>query len=74
MKPTTIVGILLILAGIFCFAYGGIAYDTEEQVAQVGNVQVTAETENVIPLPPVLGGLCLAIGIGLVLVDRFKKR
>jgi hypothetical protein len=67
MKPTTIVGVLLIVLGIVAFAYQGITYTTKEKVVDLGPLKVEAKREKTIPLPPVLGGLALAGGVVLLI-------
>jgi hypothetical protein len=44
----------------------------EEKILDIGPIQATAEKEKSIPLPPLLGGLILIAGIGLVAVG-YKK-
>ena len=67
---TTIVGILLIILGIATFAYQGITYTKHEKVAQIGDLQITADTQKTIYFPPIFGGLSLVAGIVLVVVGR----
>lgn len=69
---TSLVGILLILVGIVVFAYQGFTYTKQEKVAQIGDLQVTTETEKRVNLPPILGGLALVAGLVLVVVGRKK--
>jgi hypothetical protein len=66
----TLVGIVLIIAGIGIFAYKGYHYTTREQVAQLGDIQVTAEKEKVVYLSPALGGISIVVGLVLVVVGR----
>ena len=68
MKPTGIVGILLIIIGIVALAYGGFTYTKREKVLDLGPIQATAEKEHTVPFPPILGGMCLVGGILLVVV------
>ena len=72
MKPAGIVGIILIVVGIIALAYGGFTYTKREKVIDAGPLQVSADKEHTVPFPPVLGGLCLAGGIVLVLVGSRK--
>jgi hypothetical protein len=67
-------GILLIVFGITVFAYQGFTYTKHENVAQIGNLKITADTQKTVYLPPLLGGLSLVAGIGLVLIGRFGKK
>ena len=73
MKPAGIIGIVLIAIGILALAYGGFSYTTREKVIDAGPLQVSAEKEKSIPLPPILGGLCLVGGIVLVLAGNKKS-
>jgi hypothetical protein len=66
------VGIVLIVLGAVALVLQGISYTTDETVLDVGPVQVTAEKEKTIPLPPVLGGVALVGGIVLVAAGRRK--
>ena len=68
MRPAGIVGIILIIIGVIAFAVGGISYTKREKVIDAGPLQVSADREKTIPLPPVLGGICLVGGIVLVIV------
>jgi drug/metabolite transporter (DMT)-like permease len=68
MRATTIVGIVLIVIGVVMLVYQGITYTTREKVLEVGPVEVRAESQKTIPLPPLVGGAALAGGIVLVLV------
>ena len=52
------------LGGQGRLAYQGITYTTREKVLEVGPIKATKEKEQTIPLPPILGGLALALLIG----------
>lgn len=64
----TLIGIVLIILGISSFAYMGFTYTSHEKVAEIGNVQVTADTQKTISIPPVMGGTSLVVGIVLVII------
>jgi len=46
----------------------GIPYTTREKMIDLGPLQATVDTKQTIPLTPLLGGLALAGGIGLLIV------
>jgi hypothetical protein len=69
MKPAGIIGVILIVIGIIALVYGGITYTKREKVLDIGPIQATAEKEHTIPFPPVLGAICLAGGVVLVIVS-----
>lgn len=68
-----ILAILLIVFGAISLAYGGITYTTREKVLDVGPIEATAERHKTVPLPPILGGIALAAGIGLLVVGSKKS-
>ncbi len=72
MKPIMVLGIILIILGVFALAYQGITYTTREKVIDIGPIQATKKTEKTIPLPPILGGAALVCGIVLVFVGSRK--
>jgi hypothetical protein len=67
MKPSTMAGSLLIIIGIIAFSYQGFTYTTTEKAVDLGPIQVTTEKEHTLPLPPLVGGICLVGGILLLL-------
>jgi hypothetical protein len=73
MKSTTLAGILLIILGALALAYQGINYTRQEKILDIGPLHATTETQKRIPLPPILGGVMLAGGIGLVYMGSRQK-
>ena len=73
MKINSIVGILLVVAGALALAYQGITYTKHEDVLDVGPIHATADRQERIPLPPILGGLALAGGIALLVAGARQK-
>jgi len=65
-----LVGVILILLGILIFVYQGITYTKHDTVAKIGNVEITAESQKNIYLPPIAGGIALVAGIVLVIVGQ----
>ncbi|HET7218409.1 MAG TPA: hypothetical protein VFJ02_10185 [Vicinamibacterales bacterium] len=68
-----ILAIVLIVFGAISLAYGGITYTTREKVLDVGPIEATAERHKTVPLPPILGGIALAAGIGLLVFGAKKS-
>ena len=73
MKPTGLVGVVLIIIGIISLVYGGFTYTKREKVIDLGPIQATAEKKETVPFPPILGGICLVGGIVLVLAGGRKS-
>jgi len=72
MKTTLVVAITLIVIGIVAFAFQGITYTTKEPV-DIGPIHLTTEKTHKIPLLPIVGGVVLASGIVLLVIDRKKS-
>ena len=72
MKTYTVIGIILIVIGIFAFAYQGFSFTTREKVVDIGPIHMTAEKTRTIPLPPIMGGISLAGGIVLLVLGKKK--
>jgi hypothetical protein len=73
MKPIFLAGILLVVLGALALAYHGISYTRQEKVLDVGPIHATKDTQEQIPLPPILGGLALLGGVGLLVAGARKK-
>ena len=69
MKPTGLIGVLLIILGVIALAYQGVSYTTQEKALDIGPVQVTTEKNHTIPFAPVVGITVLICGVGLVVVS-----
>ena len=73
MTVTRIVGIVLIVIGAVALATGGVFWTSREKVIDAGPREVTREKREGIPLSPVLGGIALVGGIGLVAIPGRKR-
>jgi len=73
MKPITWAGIVLVVLGALGLAYQGINYTRQKNFIDLGSMHVTTETQERVPVPPVLGGLALAGGIALLVIGARKK-
>jgi hypothetical protein len=73
MKPIMWAGIVLVVLGTLALAYQGINYTRHKDVVDLGSIHVTTETQERIPVPPILGGLAVAGGIALLVVGGRKK-
>jgi hypothetical protein len=68
MKTATVVGILLIVLGIIGFAWGGISYTHQKKDANVGPIQISHKQTSTLPISPILSGVSLVAGIGLIVI------
>ena len=70
MKTPAIFGILLIILGVAAFAYQSFTYTTTEKAIDLGPIQVTADKQHTIPLPPIVGAVALIGGVVLLMQGR----
>jgi uncharacterized membrane protein HdeD (DUF308 family) len=70
MSGRTILGIVLIVVGLFALAYQGFTYTTQKKVIDIGPIQATKEEHHTVPLPPILGALALISGVVVVVAGR----
>ena len=73
MKPIMLLGVVLIVLGALALAYQGVTYTTREKVIDLGPLKASVDKKNTIPLPPVVGGLAIAVGIVLVVVGNRRR-
>lgn len=66
-------GIVLIVCGIIGLAYGGFTYTRRKDSVSFGGMTATVTQREKVPIPPILGGIALLAGIG-ILVAGSKKR
>ncbi len=69
-----IIGVLLIVFGIAALSYQGFSYTKKEDVVKVGELKITAQTQERVQIPPLAGGLSLAAGIVLIALGYFGKK
>ena len=67
MKPLPII---LLAVGILSSEYQSFTYTTQERVVDLSPLQATAEKTKTFPLPPILGALAMAGGIGLLIIRK----
>jgi len=69
-----IIGIVLIVLGLLGFVFGGITFQQEEEVADLGPLEVEREETRTIPITPIASGAAVLAGIALIVADTRKKR
>ncbi len=69
---TSLIGLFLVIFGVYVFAYKGFTYTERENIAQIGDLKVTADTQKLYRIPPVIGGFALIAGIALIVIGRRK--
>jgi hypothetical protein len=65
-----ILGFLLVVFGVLALVYGGISYNRQRTVIDVGSFKATATEQKNVPLSPIVGGIALLGGILLLVAPR----
>lgn len=66
-------GIVLIIIGVLALVYQGFTYTHTEKDAQLGPIEIQHQQTDTVPLPPIVGGVCIAGGVlALALGSRGK--
>ena len=73
MKVATLVGLVLVVLGIIGFISGGFSFTRREKVLDVGPIEATAETEERVPISPILSGVALVGGIFLIVAGTRRR-
>ena len=64
--------ILLIVVGAFMLATPMLSFTTKDKVLDAGPIEITKTERHRVPMPPILGGIALVIGIGLLVTAARK--
>jgi hypothetical protein len=73
MKSTTVLGIGLAVLGVLALVYQGFNYTRQRTVIDVGPIHATADEQERVSIPPLVGGIVLVAGVVMVLVGAKKK-
>ena len=65
-----LIGFILVVVGVLALVYGGISYNRQRTVLDVGPFKATATEQKNIPVSPIVGGIALLGGIILLVVPR----
>ena len=65
-----IIGLVLIVLGLFGLAWGGFSYTSREKIIDVGPIHATREKTNNVPLPPIAGAMAVLGGIVLLIAKK----
>ena len=68
-----IIGIILIVLGLLGFIFGSISFQEEDQVADIGPLEVETEETHTIPITPIASGAAVVAGIALVVAGTRKR-
>jgi len=73
VKPISIIGVLLIIAGIAALVLGEVSFTKRETVVQIGDAKLEAQTRETYPIPAVAGIAGIVAGVVLLVVG-YRRR
>jgi len=72
MRGTVLLGVILLVAGLAGLAWPVVSYTKTEKVVDLGPIEVTAEREKHVPVPPIVGGLAAVAGLVIIVTSSRK--
>ena len=73
MSATRIAGFVLIVLGLTGVLWGGISWNREKTVVDVGPFKATTQKRETIPIPPVAGAVALVAGVVLLVLPGRRR-
>jgi len=70
LKIMKILAIALIVLGSLALAYQGFTYTKTDQVAKIGSLEITADTQKTIPISPIVGIVAMVAGGAILFRGR----
>lgn len=67
-----ILSIALILIGVLGLVYGGITYNRQRTVLEIGDMKATTTERRTLPISPIFGATSLVAGVALLVLKRRK--
>ena len=70
MKPLSLAGIVLIIAGLLGLVLGHFSFTTEKKIIDVGPITATTEEHHTVAIPDIAGIAAVAAGAVLVFLGQ----
>ena len=65
-----LLGIVLVVLGIVALIYGGIGYNKETTILDVGGIKATATEHKQLPIAPIIGVIAIVGGVALMMASK----
>ena len=72
MNIQTIIGIVLIAAGVLGLIYGGFSYTKETHTAKLGPLELRVQEKETVIVPVIVSAGAIALGVFLIVGGRNK--
>ena len=66
-------GVALVILGILALVYGGVGYNRQTTILDVGGIKATATEHKTVPIAPVAGTIALIGGLVLLVAPRMRR-
>ena len=73
MRVILILGIIVIVFGLFALISEGITYTKTEKIVDIGPIEATAKRQKTIPIPRLAAGAIVAAGVILVIAGSQRR-
>jgi uncharacterized membrane protein YidH (DUF202 family) len=73
MNTRKAVGVILIVIGLISLLVGGISWNQQRTIIDVGPIHAQATERKTLPIPPILGGLALLGGVVLLIAPARRR-
>jgi hypothetical protein len=73
VKILTVIGVVLILLGIVGFIAGGFSFTHEKKDVDLGPLQIEHKKTESVPISPLLSGLALVGGVGMIIAGARSR-
>lgn len=73
MKAALIVGILLLVGGIASLITGGFSFSHQKKDVDAGPIQISHQSTRHVPITPLVSGIAIVAGLGLVVVGARSR-
>ncbi len=70
MRPITILGAVLIVAGVLALFFGHFSFSETKPLIEAGPLQVNTQEDHTVWIPTAAGIVVVLAGLGLVLAGR----
>jgi hypothetical protein len=66
-------GVALVILGTIAVVFGGIGYNRQRTILDVGGIKATATEHKTIPIAPIIGAIVLMGGVAILLAPRMRR-
>jgi len=66
-------GIILVAIGILALVYQGFTYTQTKQDAKLGPIEINHQETHSVPIPPIVGGVCIVAGVAALAAGARSK-